>query len=232
MEKELNIAAILKDKPKGTRLWSPIFGDCLFDGIDSNIKDKVWVEYNSTYYSFGKEGKHFSDGEPMLFPSKEMRDWQKFAWKKGDVLCCGVDNLCIFNGWIDLDYTEFDAEFVTYNYSGAVLNTKDWSKETNETIIKQYISEIEEIKGGKLNLETLEVEHEYKPKQIKKHDFQPFDKVLVRNAKDEIWFPRLFAYEGDTYIVCTDGDDYQFCIPYNDQTKHLLGTTKDWEGGE
>lgn len=60
-------------------------------------------------------------------------------------------------------------------------------------------------------------------------NFNPFDKVLVRNATDDIWLPRLFAYYGNTYIVCTDGNDYQFCIPYNEETAHLLGMVKDYE---
>lgn len=60
-------------------------------------------------------------------------------------------------------------------------------------------------------------------------DFKPFDKVLVRNATDEIWRPRLFAYYGYTYSVCTDGNDYQFCVPYRKETAHLLGTVKDYD---
>lgn len=223
MKQELNIAAILKDKPKNTKLWSPIFGNCYLNEVIPD-KAKTWIEYDGTYYSFDKEGKHFSDGEPMLFPSKKMRDWDKFAWKKGDVLISDNGEHCFFYGWLKDNYEKFEGR---YSSDEA---TYQWRKETNENVIKEFINKVEEIYNGKLNLETLEIE--YKTKQVKEHKFQPFDKVLVRNAKDEIWFPRLFAYEGDTYIVCIDGDDYQFCIPYNDSTKHLLGTTKDWEGGE
>ena len=35
MEDKLNIAEILKDAPKGTKLWSPICGDCILDKIDT-----------------------------------------------------------------------------------------------------------------------------------------------------------------------------------------------------
>ena len=136
MEKELNIAAILKEKPEGTKLWSPIFGDCTLDKITS--EDSLICVYTTekvleTFYSNGKYDKH---GECVIFPSKQMQDWSKFAWKKGDVLSCGVDNLCIFKKWENDEYTEFDAEFVTPDYSGAILKTKDWVNVTNENTIK------------------------------------------------------------------------------------------------
>lgn len=55
MKEELNIAAILKEKPKGTKLWSPIFGDCVLNRItDSGIR--VFPTYNG-YTS--KEEKSF-----------------------------------------------------------------------------------------------------------------------------------------------------------------------------
>lgn len=40
MEKELNIAAILNEKPKGTKLWSPISGDCKYEYL---IHDSINV---------------------------------------------------------------------------------------------------------------------------------------------------------------------------------------------
>lgn len=108
-----------------------------------------------------------------------MRDWSKFAWKKGDVLSCGVDNLCIFEKWANEEYTEFYAKFVTPNYSGNTFKTEKWSKETNEAVIKQYISNIEEFKGGKLNLTTLEIEkqHEFTIKGVK---------IMAASKKDAI----------------------------------------------
>ena len=261
----------------------------------------------------------------MLFPSKEMRDWKKFVWKKGDVLKAGVDNLCIFYGWESDDYTEFHAKFATPHYSGETFETKEWTKETNKDNIKQYISKIEEFKGGKLNLSTLEIEkqpefkdgdiltydgfififqnkdesvvypyvtcdtcnkdnvvcNEYKPfasnrfikhfkhateeerqrlfnalakegkawnsdkKQIvdltneeKKCEFQPFDKVLV-HSYGNIWQIGLFVKMDESkecikpYTVfdllnCIT-DDFKYCIPYNEETKHLLGVTDDWK---
>lgn len=73
----------------------------------------------------------------------------------------------------------------------------------------------------------------------KKCEFKPFDKVLCRNSKDDTWeadfFARLTRKEID-YIqsgkyLCV-GDLWMHCIPYNEQTAHLLGTTDEWKGGE
>lgn len=98
------------------------------------------------------------DGLQILLPSKEMRDWRKFDWKKGDVLMADVDNICIFDKWNNDEYTEFDAAFVTPDCRSDVLKTKYWHKVIGEKVIKRYISKIERNNGGKLNLTTLELE--------------------------------------------------------------------------
>ena len=82
MEEELNIANILKDKPKGTKLYADAFGELSLDGVGSNTDEiiftKTKVNTSCCFYNDGKYSKH---GEPILVPSKEMRDWSKFAWQ-------------------------------------------------------------------------------------------------------------------------------------------------------
>lgn len=126
-----------------------------------------------------KNGKLYDDGECVVFPSKEMRDWSKFAWKKGDVLAGAFGVLCIFEKWANADYTKFDSKFVTQKNRGTTFETEDWYKVTNKAVIKQYISDIEEDNGGKLNLTTLVIE---KPK--KKPVFE-LGKLYVFNEEDE-----------------------------------------------
>ncbi len=316
MEKDINVADILKDKPTNTRLYSPLFGYVYLLRLSNNI---VEVSHHGEPSQFYNNARYFNyhESEPLLFPSKEMRDWSKFAWKKGDVLSCGVDNLCIFEKWANEEYTEFYAKFVTPNYSGNTFKTEKWSKETNEAVIKQYISNIEEFKGGKLNLTTLEIEkqpefkdgdivvygksvaicrkiykhtlyfyvsidetfgllfddnrvsaEEYRlatgsekqqlfaalekegkrwdadKKQLvdlsKKCEFKPFDKVLVRDTKDEFWRPAFFASLDEHCITeyaygligDPDGVFFKYCIPYNEETAHLIGTSDEWKGGK
>ena len=57
---------------------------------------------------------------------------------------------------------------------------------------------------------------------------QPFDKVLVRDKTTNKWCIDLFAYMNimNQPVVCGN-DVFNFCIPYNDDTKHLVGTTYD-----
>lgn len=63
----------------------------------------------------------------------------------------------------------------------------------------------------------------FDPKTLK-----PFDKVLARLNKQGIWYCELFSFiEDDTKLIKCCGAYYQYCIPYNDETKHLVGTTEE-----
>lgn len=66
-----------------------------------------------------------------------------------------------------------------------------------------------------------------KPK-IEKFDIntlQPFDKVLVRDYLNERWNVDIFGFILNNYIHCTT--TWGYCIPYNEETKHLVGTNED-----
>ena len=57
--------------------------------------------------------------------------------------------------------------------------------------------------------------------------FEPFDKVLVRNRETELWLLDMFAFHVTKNVVKTLNGAYMQCIPYNEETKHLLGTNND-----
>ena len=66
-----------------------------------------------------------------------------------------------------------------------------------------------------------------KPK-VEKFDIntlQPFDKVLVRDYLNECWNVDIFGFTLNNYIRCTT--TWRYCIPYNEETKHLVGTKED-----
>ena len=188
MEEKINIAEILKDKPQGTKLYDWLYNiDVESDTISTtDTETVVWctneTDNNTTchrgYSEFGTV-RGCTDGLQILLPSKEMRDWGQFAWKKGDVLAGAFGVLCIFEKWANADYTKFDSKFVTQKNRGTTFETEDWYKVTNKAVIKQYISDIEEDNGGKLNLTTLVIE---KPK--KKPVFE-LGKLYVFNEEDE-----------------------------------------------
>lgn len=167
MEEKINIAEILKDKPKGTKLYADAFGELSLERVKVNEEDIIHTRNKiSTLYLFYNDGKFSKDGEPILVPSKEMRDWSKFAWKKGDVLVS--DDGCIeviFDRWYDDTYTRFyckhyldseDENDIRYLKESICLTWK-YSLEDTESFLC-YVNTIEERLGGKLNLETLEIE--------------------------------------------------------------------------
>ena len=81
MEEKINISAILKDKKNGIRLYSPIFGECTYCCVREDTNDICVKKHNCVIEYFNYEGLYFAHGEVMLFPSKSMRDWEKFSWK-------------------------------------------------------------------------------------------------------------------------------------------------------
>ena len=55
---------------------------------------------------------------------------------------------------------------------------------------------------------------------------QPFDKVLMRTNERSIWEPDFFGYKDGNWIMCVTIGNLE-CIPYNEETKHLIGTKED-----
>ena len=183
METKLNIAEILKDKPKGTKLYADVFGELCIEDICT--EDELGITLSSKdddELLFYNDGKYNLYGEPILFPSKEMHDWSKFAWKKGDVLVSkGRRTLhVIFEGFNNDTYTTFKGKHFICDY----LNREncddkeyynDYHKEVEERTIEfekdninnaqTYINIIEKRLGGKLNRKTLEIEKQYEFKR-------------------------------------------------------------------
>ena len=69
----------------------------------------------------------------------------------------------------------------------------------------------------------------YKKEKFDPKTLNPFDRVLVRNYKTTKWRCEHFShFDGGNYNPCIASCcSYTFCIPYNDDTKHLLGTTDE-----
>ena len=242
------ILKVLEKVPSGTKLYSTAFGNLEFESIVEawgNTRIEL-IEDNRDRRIYLPDGKYRKEGEVTLYPSKEMRDWNKFAWKKGDVLVNkDRDTHIVFEKFTDDTYTTFtgrhyymndgknkDAARVCCNVS-----TEYYTLET-ENVAKSYINDLEKRLGGKLNNNTLEIE---KPKfkdgvlksDIPEHKFEPFEKVLCRDYKDSVWEADLFGFkvknETETsFIYRCVGNIYKYCIPYKGN-EHLLGTTKNIE---
>ncbi len=239
----INIAEILRDCPKGMKLYSPLFGDVTFDGFAPTCSASIKVKYNqNNCANFFETGLYYNreGAECLLFPSSEMRDWSKF-FKRGDVVYIKeanyVTDYAIFESWKNDDYTEFNASIFYSNKSGfaerKVCTAKLYTK-ANDILKAKLITFIEQHYNGKYNPETLQVEP-VKPKC----PFKPFDKVLVRNYDTDEWLPGFFyrldkdwnyPYHIMNLHHLTDYA-YLYCIPY-EGNEHLLGTTDPYtEGG-
>ena len=335
MEEKINIAEILKDKKEGIRLYSPIFGECAFSFVREETDDICVKQRNGEKAFFNSKGLYNILGECLLFPSKEMRDWRKFSWKKGDVLVSNdYVTEVIFYDWYDDTYTNFygkhrlDSENKnSIKYNDAFLCTTGRYSIEDKDAAQTYINTIEERFGGKLNHETLEIENaqpEFKDGDIvsavftdgdemicvfkekieqdymgycgffskgkhkgdvimdlgddcicndspickeirlateeeKKQLFsalkkegkrwdsenkqivdlkqkwmslKPFDKVITRNAYDDIWTANIFSHMDSCgeYVTIGCAGGYHYCLPYNDETAKLIGTTNNVDG--
>lgn len=215
METKINIVEILKDKPQGTKLYSSACGECKLEEVD----DKSFkISFYNSKFGFmnggegylDKNGKLYDDGECVVFPSKEMRDWSKFAWKKGDVLVSNDGGTeVIFDKWYDDTYTNFyskhylnseDENNIKYN-EAFLCTTERYSLEDKDTA-QTYINTIEKRLGGKLNRESLEVE-KTQPK-FKDGDIVA---IVVRKCTHiAIFQSRQGAYIGFHAVLCQNDE--------------------------
>lgn len=199
MEAKINIAEILKDKPQGTKLWSSVSNDeCELQEI---TEDSIAVGMNDVgrIWLFSVYGTTFSfpKGGVLLFPSKEMPDWSKFSWKKGDVLVHKDGDVhIIFERFVDDTYCSFVGKYYLWKennnteqfYENERLLTSDFQK-AGKDAAQTYISTIEERLGGKLNRETLEIEKtqpEFKDGDIAFADFGKTQDVFIVSGKTNL----------------------------------------------
>lgn len=131
-QKDIDIYEILKNEEYGTELYTPICGKVWHSGManDKDIAKAIWTEDEAgREHFFDKNGKIYKEGEILLFPSKEMRDWSKL-FKKGDVLVHRDANIhVIFEGFKDNRYTRFKGKHYLWKEC-----FEDYSKEVSEMI--------------------------------------------------------------------------------------------------
>lgn len=232
MKEDINIAEILKDMPKGTKLYSPVWGECELGSLSNEEAYPIEVEYTDDDYDCYEQltdTGHFSHRPGamcVLFPSKHMTDWTKLTWKKGDVLISKDGrNEVIFDHFNsgneyytfvgrhllhteedDCKYVEDKSTYMTLGYS---IEDKDAAQ--------CYINTLEERFGGKLNPDTLDVEKQ------EEHIFKPFERVLTRDSSTTEWRCSLFSHMAGNRYACVDFTWNQ-CIPF-EGNESLVGTT-------
>lgn len=78
----MNIAEILKDAPKGTKLYSPLFGVVKLERVSDVIIEVIAGESVATFYTDGRCYQGYSNGECLLFPSEDKRNWNNVCFLK------------------------------------------------------------------------------------------------------------------------------------------------------
>ena len=247
MDTKINIAKILNDKPESTKLWTDMFGIVTLYVV-TDACDAFQVKHHNKEPWFDEDGKLYKEGVLCIYPSKSMRDWSKFAWKKGDVLVSN-DGKCnvIFDKFDDDKYTSFigkhylesygkDGELQDYeeiHFGSTVKYTKE-SEEAAQT----YNNTIEERLGGKLNHETLEIENaqpEFKDGDILvAEEDNYYDMVIfIAAIKDDIVSKALINVRYEDYDVSYN--EYRFVHNINlriatDSEKKQLFSALEKEG--
>lgn len=222
MKEKINIADILKDKPVGLKFYSNTFGYISFNGVH---KDKVYFFSEDTNaHSVKPNGKMYDGGECIIFPSKEMRDWSKFLWKKGDVLVSKDNVYIIFEKFEDDTYTRFKGK----HYLWKECNVEDYNKEetkmltsvfekATDDVAQTYIKTIEEHLDGKLNLETLEIE-----KQL---EFKDGDIVVY--GKSVAICRRIYKHTLSFYISLNEMFGLLFADEVKSSEEYRLATEEE-----
>lgn len=245
MEAKINIAAILKGKPEGMKLWTDMFGSVTLYVV-TDACDAFQVKHHNKEPWFDKDGKLCKEGVLCIYPSKSMRDWNKFAWKKGDVLISNDGKKEVFfNGFTDDTYALFKAKHgfevlsdgnTMYLADEDGIATSDYTLEDKDAT-QTYINTIEERLGGKLNRETLKIEPaqpEFKDGDIitiKPHIGNKL--IYLFKAEDnEKYYGHAFL---DGNIAIVNEDSYcqkDFCTarPSTDEEKQQLFSALEKEG--
>lgn len=196
-QKDIDIYEILKGEEYGTELYTPKCGRVWHSGM-ANDKDSakaIWTEDEAgREHFFDKNGKIYKEGEVLLFPSKEMRDWSKF-FKKGDVLVSKDREVhIIFEKFEDDAFTKFRGKHYLwkecYNEEVFQMETSVFEKASDDDA-QTYINNINKCFGGKLNRETLEIE---------KSEFKDGDVLFVKC--NDFAFIEIFEYSKKNGDLC------------------------------
>lgn len=131
-----------------------------------------------------------------------MRDWSKFAWKKGDVLVNSRGLKILFDRWANGNYTSFYAKTINLVEDG-FLDTNLHTLASEEEA-KSFIKCIEERFGGKLNPQTLEIQ--------KQPEFKDEDIVVTDAVPSMCYSKCIFILKGDLNTGESRANSYIFTI--------------------
>ena len=250
MNENLNLVEILKDCPKGMELDCTMFDNVTFAGVVENRVFPIRIIVGGgTTMVLTKYGQYTDDdfAKCVIFPKGETT-WEGFVpphkFKDGDILSyqnARLSNRTIYiyryhkrfntSYYVSLSFDP-KASLIICNKGDLALCAYDLTVRFATEEEKQKLFKAIKDNGYEWNAETKTLENlvitKFDPKTL-----QVFDKVLVRLTKDCIWNATFFSHYdkevnwGCYPCVTTSCKSYGKCIPYNDETKHLLGTSDE-----
>lgn len=247
----INIEQLLLNAPRDIELYSVICGvvklaSCGKEEMNENMRIKTYTEDDGIFHWFNRYGQRSTRGECVLFPSKEHRTWdgwQSVLFRVGDIVA--NDKIVQANTKKVAIYV-YAGDGYAYNALGNKLSVNVGNARyatENEAIFFNEMLEAngyiwDECTNALVALDDLTkpiVEKtRAKSRKFSLSDLQPFDQVLVRNSRYPGFFWRLGFFESVSAdgMVCTVGNEYMYsqCVPYNEETRYLLGTSKDYVG--
>lgn len=234
MNENLDLVKVLKNCPNGTKLYSKCLGTVKFNKVIQNRYIEI-VDNSGRFILYrcnGKLKQSSQDAEIDLFPSKDQYDWSK--WQRpfvdGDfVVQDEYDQIFILKEIKDVNKSDYRGKcYIGYDYKNCEIYPKgDWwfDKHATEEEKQRLIDTLKE-NGYEWDAEKKELK-KIEPK-FDINTLQPFDKVIGRDGNRDIWDIDLFSHydakKADCKYRCLREHWIQ-CVPYNDETKHLIGTT-------
>lgn len=229
MNENLNLVDILKNVPKGTKLFSPLFGTVTFKRVDLSDYETypvVVADSVGELHAFAGNGKYYAhrDGECLLFPSKENQDWSTFLiLKPGDFV---YRKLRSGNEWISIHKGVENNKVLSF----VDICTDDWECNTNNTCLCDYPDDI--VQQRKVTAE----EDDLLMECLKNHgltwdkdllsltkiyenkvELKPFQEVLVRDSQHDVWqmdfFSNMHSVNSEYPYRCFR-NKWKYCIPY------------------
>ena len=173
------------------------------------VEERLGGKLNRKTLEIEKAQPDFKDGD-IVFEEGNRNYCSAIGVLKKDEQGCFM-----FDTFLTKDKVCYNSEYI---YLPIRLATEEEKKQLFSALAKegkQWDSEKKMIVGLKPKVE-----------------FKPFDKVVVRDTEYSTWCADFFSHIDVDYRYACVGATWDFCIPYNEETAHLLGTTDEWKGGE
>ena len=191
-----------------------------------------------------------TDGKNVIFVEvqeqpQEQTEQQQYQVEPPKLNLCEILKHCP-NGELfwspllgDVKLYDIDEEAKTVDVTTKDLAT--WEINADGTItIDDITSEVIMLYPSRERWDWSKVKYEPKKEKFDPKTLKPFDEVVVRNIESNTWRIEYFSHINERrkpYQFYCSGDNFAYCIPYNDDTKHLVGTKDEapeyyryWEG--